>query len=63
MTQVIFDSDIVICLSLETTIPSHSDQGLPRNYRRLFLGNTLSELSGGKALEIASQITELKDAE
>jgi len=59
MTQVIFDSDIVICLSLETTIPSHSDSGLPRNYRRLFLDDTLSELTGGKAMEIASQITEL----
>jgi hypothetical protein len=44
-------ADIVICFSLETTVIPQSQA--PKNYRRLFMDDSLSKLSGGVAIEVA----------
>lgn len=47
---------------METTIPDAALPGLPRNYRRLFLDDSLALFSGGKAIEIAERIQDLDAA-
>ena len=58
----ILAADFIVCLGLETTIPDAAIPGLPRNYRRLFLDDSLAFFSGGKAIDIAERIEDTEAA-
>lgn len=54
MKDIIENSDYIVAFSLETTVPASSiseasnfneKKALPRNYRRMFLDNSLAVLS------------------